>query len=262
MSYEKVIRSGSLLEYWVYERTPHQKGRTSLQNKKREGRGYRKHAERREDNIRRLVKNFRRLVRSNLVGTEPPALLTLTMLQIISLKASSRLLTQFFVRLREYYGRDIRYIAVPEFQKDGTLHFHSLMWGVPLSLGDIRYRKQILSKGLERTLRIIGGLWGRGFADVVRTDGSPKLSYYLSKYFTKARLDPRFYGHRVVYYSQNFPHPLSIDDIGEDSILKLPLERIQQILKLEEVDNYSYLTRFFGEVKVNRYQTYGTRIKC
>jgi len=161
----------------------------------------------------------------------------------------------FILRLRRVFGR-VSFVAVPEFQdkkKRGALHYHTLVWGLPQSLGDIRYKKKILSYGLERTFRLIGGIWGRGFADVIQTDGSSKLSYYLSKYFSKAWLDKRFDGHRVVFYSNGFPIPLTVHDYGDDSILSLPLSEICSSLDLVEVDNYSYQSSFFGKVEVNRF---------
>jgi len=198
MGYEKVIRSGSLLEYWSYERAPHQKGRTRQQIEKRASNRYRKHAVRREDNIRRLVKNFRRLIRSNLVGTENPSLLTLTMLQIVSLKTSSRLLTQFFVRVRGEYGKKVKFIAVPEFQKRGAVHYHVIIWGIP----EEKIKSEYSTRALQR-------LWSTGFVDCIVTDGSIKLAGYLSKYMSKAMSDVRLGGEKAYHASRNILRPTS-----------------------------------------------------
>lgn len=254
MPYKKMIISGNFYEHFTYQKKPEKRTETTPYIQKR----YNLFSSgRRTDNISATKKSLMRRVRTQLQKSGAPVFISLTYKRddqgfAISW-VESKEFHNFILRMRKVFPK-LTYVAVPEFQRDGTLHFHSLMWGVPLSLGDVRYRGTLLSKGIERTLRIIGGLWGRGFADVVRTDGSSKLSYYLSKYFTKAWLDPRFYGHRVVYYSHDFPHPEIIDNLHEESILNLAPGEIKKILSLEEVDSYSYLTQFYGEINVQRYQ--------
>jgi len=257
MSYKKMIISGDLYEIHETEKKPQiSHFRPSTVSK-----GCNLFSSvRRSDNISATKRQLMRRVRTQLQKQGAPLFISLTFEQdsqgLYPKQLGGGEFHDFILRMRKIFPQ-LSYVAVPEFQdknKRGALHFHCLMWGVPLSLGDIRFKDTLLSQGLERTFRIIGGIWSRGFVDVIRTDGSPKLSHYLSKYFTKAWLDYRFYGFRVIYYSQNFPHPLIVDDYGDDSILKLPPEELLNILQLEEVDQKIYNNRFYGQIKHTSYQ--------
>lgn len=198
MTYEIIKRSGTLLEYWKYERSLLPK-KAYIRREDPDRTGYRKHATRRPDNVRRSVSRFRRLVRSNLVPGDDATLLTLTMLQTLPLKASWPLLTQFFQRLRMESSTSIRYIAVPEFQKRGAVHFHALIWGL---------KKETIQQ--ESTTRRIQHLWGRGFIDCINTDNSPKLAGYLSKYLSKSMLDVRLGGEKAYSASRNILRSMSV----------------------------------------------------
>jgi len=216
MGYIKVVKSGNLVEKYAYAKNlgNHQRAGST----KRDTGGYRKNFTRRADNIRRTVQNFRRLVRSNCAGAESPALVTFTMLQIIPLKTSWSIFTRFFDSFKSVAGRQVRYIAVPEFQERGAVHFHVLVWGLEDhwilhegSIGTKRTRKRFAawleSKGYGvsemRNDRRIQSYWRRGYVDCVPTDGSPALAYYLSKYLSQTMRDPRIGGERAYSYSRN-----------------------------------------------------------
>lgn len=231
MAYEKVTRSGTLLEHWHYERSPATpKGRARDRINPLKER-YRKHARRRPDNIRRASSAFRRLVRANLVGAKNPALLTLTMLQELPLKSSSKLLTIFFARCRKRFGKQFKYIAVPEFQKRGAVHFHALIWNLP---------KEKISN--ERTTREIQRLWCAGFIDLIETDGSPKLAGYLSKYLSKSMSDIRIGGEKAYHTSRNILRPMSI---GTHTLT----DEIKSLLGLDETPTHlhKFKTDWLGQ---------------
>jgi len=198
MTWEKVRRSGDLLEYWKYERTPigYQRGRL----KRTEGvdssrKRYKKHVRRRPDNVRRAAAAFRRLVRANLVGTENPALLTLTMLQILPIKTSGGLLTEFFVRARTRFGKQFKYIAVPEFQQRGAVHYHVIIFDSPY----------IPNAELNN-------MWGHGYSFIEKSYTDVfHLSNYMTKYLTKER-DRRLYGKRAYFPSRSLLRPVTTLD--------------------------------------------------
>jgi len=122
------------------------------------------------------------MVRSSL-ASGAPAFVTLTMVTIESIETSYRCFSQFTVNLRKSFGRDIRWVAVPEFQKRGAVHFHALIWG----LSD-----ETLNR--ERNTRDIQACWSRGWIDVLKSDGSPKIASYMAKYMSKAMYDDRLAG--------------------------------------------------------------------
>jgi len=206
VGYSKVIQSGNILEIYEY-----QKQLPERRNKPKKDRvGGKKSATRRSDNASRLKRHFIRLAGANLVGTECPLFFTFTMVEIVRIEIAYRIFTAFIQKLRRQYGLHWRYIAVPEFQKRGAVHFHVLFWGLPEKI-EID----------ERNTRTIQRLWARGFVDCFRTDGSPKLVGYLTKYMSKAMFDQRLFGAKAYSASRNALRPLlfrldeEFDDVAD-----------------------------------------------
>lgn len=229
MGHCKLIQSGSLVEFYEYQKSVIVRPRQGLEGVKR-----RRHFDvaRREDSIRRSVKSFRRLVRSNFVADETPCLVTLTLLSPVSLATSRVFLREFFDRCRRAYGRQVRYIAVPEWQQRGVIHFHILMWGLPQELACLqKYKKYGKKKKAvhvcpagaqcERHTRRLQRFWLRGFCDCIKTDGSFALVGYLSKYMSKAMRDDRLRDQRAysssgnVLRSVSVSSPTLVDYLGE-----------------------------------------------
>lgn len=221
MAYTKVVQSGDLVEQWTYEREP-----AALSGGKRKPRVKRVFArERRADNVQRVRKSFTRLVRANLSGDSSPALLTLTTEANTGISEGYRLYTRFADRLRRQYGSLIRFIAVPEFQRRGAVHFHVLVWGLPdhapcrlsrswyIDKTGKKHRTHVCPKEreCERRTRRIADLWGNGFVDLVETDGNAKLAAYLAKYMSKAMHDKRLLGKRAYSASRNVLRPVSLN---------------------------------------------------
>jgi len=261
MTYRKMIISGDFHEIYTYEKRPFKRNVSVAQNISK-GSSLLSKASRRIDNVRTQKRLLMRRVRAKIASSGAPLFVSLTFSDDLRRFDAGALGEGFFhsfvVNVRKI-GFKISYVAVPEFQKRGTLHYHALVWGLPEQFGDVTKRKgkkvKVFSYGCERVLRVLSACWGQGFVDVVRTDGSTRLSYYLTKYFTKAWLDSRFDGHRVVYYSNGFPLPLTVHDEGDDSILSLPLDDIKKLMHLGVVDNYSFRSKFYGLIEVDRFST-------
>jgi len=231
VAYIKYIQSGNILETYEFERAPSPYSRRKKSIRRRKG--HRKLVERRFSSIRRSTANFRRLIWANLDGGNPPALLTLTMLQELPLAASGRLLTQTFTRIRAEKGREFRYIAVPEFQKRGAVHFHCLIWGLNEEIEE------------ERTTRYFQRLWLRGFVDGLVTDGSPKLAGYLAKYLSKTMSDIRLAGKKAYYSSRNILRPVSLS-VDTRNQYKLEIIENQVIHRGEVTTQKTFDTMFLG----------------
>jgi len=260
MGYTKVVRAGDYLEIWKYEkRLPIRRNNPRGERKRRN-----RLAPRRPDNIRRLAKNFRRLVGANLVTGDAPALITLTMLQILPLETSRGIFSEFLIRARHRFGKGLRIIAVSEFQKRGAVHFHCLIWGLPYDLacsgkwvkagryrGKKRYRfRHDCEEGAlcERTTRSIQRLWQAGYCDAVKTDGSPKLAGYLAKYMQKALFDSRLRGEKSYSATRNVLRPMCVGSEAMDSELE----------EMLGVDNspcnvHSFATQWLGRCNYQRF---------
>jgi len=261
MGHVKMIQSGSILEVFEYEKNiPDRK-------KKRSQDSYRKQRNktdpRHPSSIRRSRSAFTRLVRSNLVGDANPSLFTFTLHQKLSYSASSRIFTDFALRLRGIAGGGYRYIAVPEFQKRGAIHWHVLIWGLhvcPACIGTWKKKgkkyhfehKCPPGRQCERRTRVIARLWLRGFVDGVVTDGSPKLATYLSKYLSKAMYDIRTNGKKAYHTSHNILRPMHVSS-SNSSIQTILREHIipdSQPLTIKE-----FRTEWLGKVVYKQYET-------
>jgi len=153
--------------------------------------------EKRKDNVSQTQNNFRRLVAANL--TENPLLISLTYEQNMQdITKGYKNYKSFIQAIRYRFGKGTKYIAVPEFQKRGAVHFHVLFWGLPKK-----------TSAEEKRTRTIANIWGHGFVDVIETDGHGKLSSYLAKYMAKAFVDKRLRNQKAYVASRNVLRPVT-----------------------------------------------------
>jgi len=198
MGHIKMIQSGKMIEVFEYEkeiptRSPFRKARRKIKLSNMRTRTIRR------DNSSQQKKSFRRIVTSNIDGKTKPALLTLTMFEIVSLRNAQIFFVDFIKKLRRVEGKVFRYVAVPEFQKRGAVHFHVMIWGL---------NEKIIQSEYET--RYLQGLWQRGYLDCLETDGSPKLIGYISKYMSKSLQNPLLMGSRAYMCSNNVLRPVSL----------------------------------------------------
>lgn len=186
----------------------------------------------RHDNARRASMAFRRIVASNLGGSTRPLLVTLTYRDnFTDLARAYRHLSSFIQSLRYKYGKDFKYVCVPEFQKRGAVHFHALVWGLPT---------EVLL--LERETRVLAQVWGKGFLFLKETDGHEKLSFYLSKYMAKAFIDPRLKNQKCYVSSRNILRPEIRSGSFSASLLLTGYD-----IEDEPVVDRVYRTKWLGE---------------
>lgn len=204
-----VIRKyGKYLDITIYEKeTKSKKGVRVLREKPDNGIG-----QRRADSLKRTRKIFLRRVLSAIEKFGCPLLITLT----FAGKASDAFyagecLAKFGRRLRVEYP-NCSYVFIPEISPGGRIHFHGLLFGVSSDSGDSYKGRQLISVGSERKTRKLAELWGNGFVDVRQTDASPKLVFYLAKYITKGSGEVVLNGMRLLRFSKNFPHEITIRD--------------------------------------------------
>lgn len=187
----------------------------------------------RQDNARRASLAFRRIVSANLGrGSALPILVTLTYADnFTDLAGAYKHYSNFVCTLRRQFGREFKYVCVPEFQKRGAVHFHALFWGLP---------EEILL--LEREDRTLAGIWGHGFLYFKRTDGAEQLALYLTKYMAKAFMDPRLKNQKCYTASRNVQRPrVEAGNFLANSVIPyLGLED-------EPVVERTYGTKWFGE---------------
>jgi len=193
MGYTNIVQYGKTLELYEYQ--------YDLPNTVRSFRQCSryprvKRVDRRQDNIKRLRREFVRLVRANLDGRGSPAFVTLTFSGVVGVEKAWACFHSYCRRLRRVGGRDFVYVAVIEFQKRGSVHFHVLYWGLDEYVNN------------ERSTRRFQHLWGYGYVDCFFTDGNPKLAGYTAKYMSKAVFDSRLCGKRAYNTSRNVLRPV------------------------------------------------------
>lgn len=207
MGYIKAIIYGSNLELYTYEKNIRAIGgkrgnptsRANMQDVPvSESVAEKEKISKRQNTKNRTLSAFRRLVIANNERSLPPVLITCTYAENQqSLTVGYRDFQSFITSMRHTFGKTFRYIAVPEFQRRGAVHFHALFWGLP---------ENICAE--ERHTRVVARLWGRGFVDCFLTDGSDKLGSYLAKYLGKSYTDPRLFGKKAFRCSRNVIKPI------------------------------------------------------
>jgi len=235
--YTKLIRSGDCVEEYVYERQP---SPSRLLNPR--PRRKRRATMRRPDHIARLRNNFRRLVRANISPSRPPCFLTLTFREVVDIDQGYKSLTKFGLKLRKQFGPSLAWISVPEYQKRGAIHFHILVFGLADEFVDT-----------ERKTRLIAGLWGNGFVDLVPTDGAPQIASYMAKYMGKAMGDYRLLGKKAYSATRNVLRPVSLSsDCSIRSAWDYFRDEIGAVDKSVVLER-DYDTMFLGRCKYRQY---------
>jgi hypothetical protein len=212
MGYNKFIKCGNSFELYEYEKNlPFRVKRNKIPKSKSLSLDLafggknplpKRQLGKRRDNAKRAQMAFRRLILCQLGGATNPLLFTITYAENqCELSTAYADFRSYIQALRYKFGEVFKYIAVPEFQKRGAVHFHALFWGLPSEL----YNQ-------ERTTRELANLWGRGFIYLKETDGSDKLSSYLAKYMVKSFLDERLCNQKAYTSSRNCVRPL----VGSD----------------------------------------------
>jgi len=190
-------------------------------------------------NARRSVLAFKRLVTANLGGCEIPIFITLTYKENqTDLRQARKDFNSFTTYVQSRYGKQIRFVCVPEFQKRGAVHFHALFWG--LSAETFRD---------ERTTRLVATIWQKGFVFMKMTDNSPKLANYLGKYMSKAYLDKRLFGMKAYSCSRNIKRP-QIAQIG----LVWPILQEYELSTDSACKDVRYSTKWLGACRRRIYK--------
>lgn len=122
-------------------------------------------------------------------------------------KKTRKEFAKFVKDLRKDFNNMI-YVAVPEYHKKGGLHFHLLLGKVTAEeLGLVDSGKFIKNGRCKGQTIFNVTKWGSGFSTATKVLDTNAVKYYLSKYLTKGKVDPRFFGKKRFYVSQNIERP-------------------------------------------------------
>jgi len=263
MGYTKLIRYADIIELYQYEQDKRPSGRRrlrqprlqlsdscSVQGVDQDGpdsiRKRESSRQKRQDNARRVAMVFRRLVSANLGERPYPIFVSLTYPDIVTDIPRAYADFQAFIgRLRrEHKDRVLKYVAVPEFQKRGSIHFHALIWGLDSGL----------VAASERRTRMVATAWGQGFADVIMTDGDLKISSYLAKYMVKSFTDNRFFGKKAYTASRNISRPVVEVDSLIEPLFMGDLVDVPDLSTADLLREKSYDTIWLGRGRYRMYR--------
>lgn len=185
--------------------------------------------------VRRAKVGIKRLVYSNdLQYGEHTKFLTLTKQENWGLTEAGLYFKNFIKRLNYSLNLDLKYVAVPEFQKRGSVHYHAVLFNFPFV------------SGVYSRLR---DLWGgdRLELDVLKSHSDVEYAVpYISKYVAKQFEDKRFFGRRRYYPSRALKIPVRIDD---DVSIQMTLPYLQDTKRGE----VSFDIPFLGNLKYQEF---------
>jgi len=174
----------------------------------------------------------------------PPFFLTLTFSEnITDVRIANRLFSKFIQRfnyeLFDCKEKKLAYVAVPQFQERGAVHYHVCVFNLPYIHG---------SAG-ESVYSLIRRVWRQGtFINLKKINSDFGIYNYIRRYMQKNFDDSRLLRKRKFFYSSACLQPL---EVRTDS----SIEWLSQICDLhcEQKKNFCFEMPFLGEVKKTIY---------
>ena len=165
---------------------------------------------------------------------------------ITDINQANKLFHYWVVNIRKL-KKDFKYLAVPEFQKRGAVHYHILS-NLGLSDKDIILEQQIKKgKAVNCDTLYDVKFWSKGFVRVDFIKGDYKKIYgYICKYMTKD-IDNKLFGKKRYFYSQNLKKP-SIEFLNLSD--KRHLEYFKKILNTNNLEFESTYTDTYTDTTI------------
>lgn len=208
----RVIISGSVVEVYEYENSIY-KGYKSNGGRDKIADDESKEKNR-KDSLRRARQDVRRIVNANVgaYGEHFAAkFLTLTFGDnVVDLDVAHYEFVKFIKRLNYLVfgtkSANLRYTAVPEFQKRGAVHYHVIIYNIPYT-----------------RVEVIESIWGNGYVWINKIDNVDNVGAYVCKYLTKAQEDERLRGRKCYFNSRGLFKPYVIEDEKKTETIKQSL---------------------------------------
>lgn len=235
MSLKKYVITGDVVEVYNYTNYLKGKGGANRTTEKSEDIekslvNYANTNQRRRDTVRRLACcNF---------NAEFDKFFTLTFAENkTDVKECNYIFMKFIQRLKTKFGKNIKYLAVIEFQERGAVHYHVL--------SDISY---IPADELQK-------IWGQGFIYINAITHVDNVGAYIVKYMTKDNTDVRLQGLKAYLYSRNLRKPEEIVNHNLKDFDKMEQKIIQRYNLNERLAVYTaeYETEHLGKCEYKQY---------
>jgi hypothetical protein len=140
------------------------------------------------------------------------------------LKEANRYFADFRRELVRRSGIKVKYLAVPEFQKRGAVHYHVVFFNLPF----IEQHEKVFEKFPELEKKKIfnfsmSDIWWYGDVKAILLDKAENVSAYISKYMGKSfeiENGNRTYGEKLYFTSRGLFRPVdNFDEKYIDNIL-------------------------------------------
>lgn len=156
---------------------------------------------------------------------------------LTDVKEANYLFMKFIQRLKYRFGKNIKYLAVIEFQNRGAVHYHVL--------SDIPYIPQ----------EELQDLWGLGFVFINAISHVDNIGAYIVKYMTKDNTDERLQGLKAYLFSRNLKRPETIlnHDLKDFDKLEDKLLNKYKLNDLKPIYEANYDTDMLGSCEYRQY---------
>lgn len=181
----------------------------------------------RDFSLRRTKARITRLIDSN---SDLTVFVTLTFKENIRELSEANIIFNKFIKRLKRKITNLKYLAVPEFQKRGAVHYHVL----------------INSEMAHDTLQEI---WGQGFVMINKVKHVNNLGMYISKYVGKDLFDIRYFGKRKILASKNLEQPVVIT-----TYQKIKEFMINAIGNIKPIFDKLYRSDWLGKIRYRLYK--------
>ena len=210
----KIVRCGDYLQVYYYNKPREIKDveKLDIDNLKKKSRSVSSIPGKIEErNVIRTKLNCQRLAKAN--AKEWKSFITLTYKECMQDVKQAKKDLEYYVSNIKKVKKDFKYIAIPEFQTRGAIHFH-LLTNLEHDSEFIPKRPKIRvynkKKKIYREIEYYNlKYWNKGFSDSEKVDGDiKKVVGYISKYMTED-CDERLFNFRRFSSSQNLEKPVT-----------------------------------------------------
>lgn len=147
------------------------------------------------------------------------------------------LFKSFIRKLKNKYEKNLKYLAVIEFQKRGAVHYHVL--------SNIPYIQQ----------NELQNLWGHGFVYINAISHVDNIGAYIVKYMTKDNKDIRLRGQKAYLFSRNLRKPEKVvnHNLKDFDIVESKIIDKYKLNKIRPVYEANFDTSVLGHCEYKQY---------
>ena len=179
-----------------------------------------------KSSLNRTKTEIRRLTNAN---PQLNKFMTLTFAEnITDLKEANYIFNQFIKRISYKYG-DFEYLAVPEFQKRGAVHYHLLCKLPFVEISEMQ------------------AIWGQGFIKINKIDNVNNVGAYVCKYLSKDMFDERTFGKKKFFRSQSLSEPVELLGYSAMKFIEKYLSALKPVFEKK------FESEWVGEVEYKAY---------